>query len=105
MIVETPGDFKIKSLIKFHNYFNEDGKQLNAFSRYHKIFDFRNINKDNISLHDIYYYCEDVADRQIHDEAMRYFELRYLCDYRSMNKKSLREIAEMDDWGDINAGK
>ena len=97
MIVEIPNGVKIKSLIKFHNYFNEDGKQLNAFSRYNKIYDFRNITNREIALHDIYYYCDDVADRQIHDEAMRYFELRYLCDYRSMNKKSLREIAEMDD--------
>ena len=96
MIVEIPNGVKIKSLIKFHNYFN-DNRQLNAFGRYHKIYDFRNINNREISLHDIYYYCDNVTDHQIHDEAMRYFELRYLCDYRSMNKKSLREIAEMDD--------
>ena len=96
MIVEMPNGVKIKSLTKFHNYFNGDSRKLNDFSRYNRIYDFRNIDGD-ISIHDIYYYCDDVTDHQIHDEAMRYFELRYLCDYRSMNKKSLREIVEMND--------
>jgi len=98
MIVEIPNGVKIKSLTKFHNYFiDNDSRYLKDFSRYNKIYDFRNIKKDDISLHDIYYYCDDVSDHQICDEAMRYFEMRYLCDYRSTNKKSLREIAEMDD--------